>query len=193
MLHRVPAAVDDQAVTIGGAFPEVLSAAQAGADWAWQRLYESVAARVRSYVAAQGALDPDELTGDVLLHLVRGIDRFSGDESAFRSWVFVIAHHRVIDDRRRSRRRQDLQQRLRATHEQGAEDDPLARLWPDEWSARLGQLSEGQRTVLLLRVVSGLSAEEVGRVIGKKAGAVRVMQHRAVVRLQEICAAEVTR
>lgn len=180
-------------MTIGGAFPEVLAAAQAGADWAWRRLYESIAGRVRSYVAAQGALDPDELTGDVLLHLVRGIDRFSGDESAFRSWVFVIAHHRVIDDRRRSRRRQDLQQRLRGVRDQGAEDDPLARLWPEEWAARLGRLSDAQRTVLLLRVVSGLSAEEVGRVIGKKPGAVRVLQHRAVVRLQEICAAEVTR
>lgn len=180
-------------MTIGAAFPEVLSAAQAGADWAWQRLYESVAGRVRSYAAAQGAVDPDELTGEVLLHLVRGLDRFSGDESAFRSWVFVIAHHRVIDDRRRARRRRDLQQRLQVDAGQGADDDPLARLWPEDWAERLGRLSDGQRTVLLLRVVSGLSADEVGRVIGKKPGAVRVMQHRAVVRLQEICAAEVTR
>lgn len=179
-------------MTIGAAFPEVLSAAQAGADWAWRRLYDSIAGRVRSYAAAQGARDPDELTGEVLLHLVRGIDRFTGDEGAFRSWVFVIAHHRVIDDRRRSRRRQDLQQRLQLAPA-GAEDDPLARLWPEEWAARLGRLSEGQRTVLLLRVVSGLSADEVGRVIGKRPGAVRVLQHRALVRLQEICAAEVTR
>ena len=180
-------------MTIGMAFPEVLSAAQAGADWAWRQLYDSVAGRVRSYVAGQGAPDPDEVTGEVLLQLVRGIDRFVGDESAFRSWVFVIAHHRVIDERRRSRRRTDVQRRLPVPTGDLADDDALSRLWPEEWAERLGRLSDAQRTVLLLRVVSGLSAEEVGRVIGKKAGAVRVLQHRAVLRLQEICAAEVTR
>ena len=180
-------------MTIGSGFPEVLAAAQAGADWAWERLFDSVAARVRSYVSAQGATDPDELTSEVLLHLVRGIDRFTGDESAFLSWVFVIAHHRVIDERRRIRRRQDVQQRMQLAVEPGADEEALERLWPEEWARRLDGLSDGQRTVLLLRVVSGLSAEEVGRVIGKKAGAVRVMQHRALQRLQEICAAEVTR
>lgn len=97
---------------IGQPFPEVLVAAQAGAEWAWQRLYASVAAGVRGYVAAQGAHDPDDLTGEVLLHLVRGIDRFVGDEAAFRSWVFLVAHHRVIDERRRSRRRVEVLRRL---------------------------------------------------------------------------------
>ncbi|MFP5322672.1 MAG: RNA polymerase sigma factor [Acidimicrobiia bacterium] len=181
-------------MTIGEGFPQVLLAAQDGAKWAWQRLYTSVAAGVRGYVAAQGARDPDDLTGEVLLQLVRGIHRFSGDEAAFRSWVFVIAHHRVVDERRRAHRRQRLDARLPVAVDEvgGAEAEVLERSWPEEWAQRLDQLSDDQRTVVLLRVVAGLSAEEVGQVLGKKAGAVRVMQHRAIIRLQEICAAEVT-
>lgn len=181
-------------VKIGEPFPEVLAAAQAGAEWAWSRLYTSVAASVRGYIAAQGAQDPDDLTGEVLLHMVRGIDRFAGDETAFRSWVFMVAHHRVIDERRRTRRRNDVVHRLFRDDATGPVDvDVLDRMWTQDWAARLDQLSDAQRTVLLLRVVAGLSAEEVGSIIGKKPGAVRVMQHRAVLRLQQICVEEVTR
>lgn len=180
-------------MTIGEGFPQVLVAAQAGAEWAWQRLYASVAGAVRGYVAAQGARDSDDLTGEVLLHLVRGIDRFVGDEAAFRSWVFMVAHHRVIDERRRTRRRDDVVRRLPYNDAtEPVDGEALERLWPHEWAQRLDQLSDDQRTVLLLRVVAGLSAEEVGRIIGKNPGAVRVMQHRAVLRLRESCAEEVT-
>lgn len=185
---------DRSAVTIGEPFPRVLLAAQGGAEWAWRELYASVAASVRGYVAGQGARDPDDLTGEVLLQLVRCIDRFVGDETAFRSWVFMVAHHRVIDERRRNGRRDALLQRLPINGaEQAADGEPLDRLWVTEWASRLDRLSDDQRTVLLLRVVAGLSADEVGCVIGKQPGAVRVMQHRAVLRLQEMCTEQVTR
>lgn len=62
-------------VTIGVPFPEILVAARAGAEWAWEGLYESIAGGVRGYLAAQGAEDPDDLTGEVMLHLVRGLQR----------------------------------------------------------------------------------------------------------------------
>lgn len=179
---------------IGVGFPQVLLAAQAGAEWAWQRLYASVAGAVRGYVAAQGAQDADDLTGEVLLHLVRGIDRFVGDEPAFRSWVFMIAHHRVIDERRRNRRRDDVVRRLPVKDAtEPVDTEVLERAWSQEWAERLDRLSDDQRTVLLLRVVGDLSAEEVGRIIGKKPGAVRVMQHRAVLLLREFQVEEVTR
>ena len=180
-------------MTIGGAFPQVLLAAQGGAEWAWQRLYASVAGSVRGYLAAQGAQDADDLTGEVLLHLVRGIDRFVGDEAAFRSWVFLVAHHRVIDERRANRRRGDVLRRLQLrSSAESLDGDVLERFWPEEWAERLDALSDDQCTVLLLRVVAGLSADEVGAIVDKAPGAVRVMQHRAVVRLREMCVEEVT-
>lgn len=180
-------------MSIGESFPQVLLAAQGGAEWAWERLYASVAGGVRGYLTAQGAQDADDLTGEVLLQLVRGIDRFVGDEPAFRSWVFLVAHHRVIDERRRNRRRDDLLRRVPAVDAgESLDAEVLDRLWPSEWADRLGVLSPDQRTVLLLRVVAGLSADEVGEIVGKAPGAVRVMQHRAVLRLREICVEEVT-
>lgn len=179
-------------MSIGVGFPEVLAAARAGADWAWERLYESVAGSVRGYLAAHGATDADELTGEVLLQLVRGLPRFEGDEAGFRSWVFLIAHHRLIDERRRQRRDEALARQPQETTSPGAEADGETRLAEAEWGPRLRRLTDDQRDVILLRVVAGLSAEEVGRILGKKPGAVRVLQHRALARLRADLGSAVT-
>ncbi len=179
-------------VTIGVAFPEVLAAARVNAEWAWERLFQSIASGVRGYLAAQGAIDPDDLTGEVLLQLVRGLARFEGDEAGFRSWVFLIAHHRVIDERRRRQRDASFaadQAPLPAAP--GADDVLLERL-DDEWRDRLDRLSDDQRNVILLRVVAGLPAEDVAQILGKRIGTIRVLQHRALGRLRAGVTAGVT-
>ncbi|HEX4867733.1 MAG TPA: sigma-70 family RNA polymerase sigma factor [Acidimicrobiales bacterium] len=180
-------------MTIGLPFPEVLRAARSGADWAWERLVASIAAPLRGYVAAQGAVDPDELVGQVLLQLVQGIERFEGDEAGFRSWVFVIAHHRVIDERRRQRRQTALQARQAPAADAPPADAGLDASATIDWPQRLRVLSEDQRHVILLRVVAGLSAEEVARILGKRVGTIRVLQHRGLARLRAELGAGVTR
>jgi len=183
----------DVLMTIGIAFPEILAAARVGAAWAWERLYDSVAGGVRGYLAAHGAADPDDLTGEVLLQLVRGLPRFEGDEAGFRSWVFLVAHHRLIDERRRRQR----DAALKAMQSPGAlgpsaEADVLDNPDAMAWRQRLHGLSDDQRNVILLRLVADLSAEQVARILGKKVGTVRVLQHRALARLRADLNAEVT-
>src|SRR5712692_1972072 len=90
---------------VGEQFGSVLEAARAGADWAWKILYESLAPTVLGYLRARGAPDPDGVCGEVFCQLVRDIHRFEGDEEGFRSWVFVMAHHRLLDDLRKRKRR----------------------------------------------------------------------------------------
>ena len=82
------------------AFDALLLAAHDGAPWAWQHLYTWLAPAVAGYLRAQGAREVDDLTSETFLGVVRGIARFRGDEGQFRSWVFVIAHRRLQDERR---------------------------------------------------------------------------------------------
>lgn len=181
------------AMLIGSAFDEILNAAKGGGEWAWERLFDSVAAQLRGYLAAQGAAEPDDLTSQVLLGLVSGIGDFDGDERRFRSWVFVMAHHRLIDERRRGRKHDDLRARLAAPASTPPADSDIGeRLDESGWAERLAKLTDDQRSVVLLRVIAGLSAEETARVMGKRPGAVRVLQHRALQRLREIVLADVT-
>ena len=180
-------------VTLGTAFPEVLAAAQAGSEWAWERLFASVAAAVRGYLAAQGATDADDLTGEVMLQLVGGLGRFVGDEAGFRSWVFLVAHHRLIDERRRkAREATGASRRQPVAVAAGADTEAIDRLAHGAWGQRLARLSQDQRAVVLLRVVADLSADEVGHILGKRPGTVRILQHRALARLRADLVAGVT-
>src|SRR6266568_1015775 len=118
-----------------------------------------------------------------------GLGRFTGDEGGFRSWVFTIARHRALDDRRRHARRPTVPLPIElAARWQGA-DDPADQV-VEGLSTRaalavIGQLPHDQAEVVLLRVVAGLDVEQVARVVGKRPGAVRVLAHRGLRRLAE--------
>jgi RNA polymerase sigma factor (sigma-70 family) len=91
-------------VTLGVGFNGVLAAAQAGAAWAFRALYDDLAPVVTGYLRLHGASDPDDVASETFLGVSRNLARFTGDEDAFRSWVFTIAHRRLLDDRRRKGR-----------------------------------------------------------------------------------------
>jgi RNA polymerase sigma-70 factor (ECF subfamily) len=168
----------------GEQFDGVLEAARAGADWAWRHLYEGLAPSVLGYLRSRGAPDPDGVCGEVFCQLVRDIHRFEGDESGFRSWVFVIAHHRLLDDlRRRSRRPETPADPMTMVeHMDGAdvEAEVLARGRAEELRAMIDELTPAQRDVLLLRIYGDLTVEEVAKAVGRRPGAVKALQRRAI-------------
>jgi RNA polymerase sigma factor (sigma-70 family) len=177
-------------VTIGDSFREVLKAGSGGAQWALEALYWDLAPAVMGYLRAQGAAEPEDLTSEVFVGMVRGLQTFEGDERGFRSWVFSIAHRRLIDERRRlSVRHEDPVDPARiagplAGHMRGdVEEEALANLGRQWVMDALADLSLDQRTVLLLRVVADLSVAEVAGILGKSHGAVKMLQRRAFLKL----------
>lgn len=189
--------VDNGCMTIGEAFPDVLAGAVEGDERAWTRLFHDLAGPLLGYVKAQGAVDPEDLVSEVFLHLARGIGRFEGDERQFRSWVFVIAHHRVLDERRRRRRHADATidvselpgpVEAELSPGSGTEDEVLARFAVADIRALVERLRPAHRDVLLLRILGGLTIEETARAIGKRAGATKALQRRAVLALQGLLA-----
>ena len=92
-------------VEVSESFDVVLVAARHEAEWAWRVLYEKTAPGIRSYLSFRGAEDPDGLVGDVFLAAARGIGSFEGEEKNFRSWLYSIAHARLVDERRKRERR----------------------------------------------------------------------------------------
>lgn len=173
------------------AFQSILAAAQAGAEWAWTRLVVDIDPVLRGYLRRQGATDPDDLAGETWLHVARGIHRFEGDADSFRSWVFMVAHHRIIDERRRRRRRPaDLEEEptldRAAPPTSSAEVEAMDALEDAELAAVLDRLSPDQREVVLLRIGAGFGITEIAEIMGKRPGAVQALQHRAFRRLEKI-------
>lgn len=163
-----------------------VEAARDGSVEAFERIYRLLSPSVASYLRWNGAADIESLANEVMAQVHRNLHRFTGDAAAFRSWAFTIAHHRMVDDRRASGRRPTIADSdvHETTMVGNAEDDALAVLS----DARLRQLIDGlspdQRDVLLLRIIADLSLDDVAAALGKRRGAIKSLQHRALAALR---------
>jgi RNA polymerase sigma-70 factor (ECF subfamily) len=164
-----------------GEFEFVLADAQRGAPRALERVFTALSPVVVGYLRAQGAHEPEDLTSEVFVAVLRNIGRFAGDEAGFRSWVFTIAHRRLLDERRSLGRRPALTP-LSDALELPAHDDVEAavdRTQRTEWVRGLcEQLSPDQRDVLLLRLLGRMTIEEVATALDKSVVAVKALQRR---------------
>ena len=162
-------------------FSAVLEAARAGGEWAWSQLYGDLAGQVLGYLRVRGATEPEDLLGEVFLQVARNLSSFSGDDVGFRSWVFTIAHRRLIDERRTGSRRPV---EFMTEHESGESRDPAMivgdRLSEERIAGTLQCLVPDQRDVLLLRIIGGITVEEIAAILGKSIGAVKALQRRAL-------------
>lgn len=174
---------------LGEAFEPVLLAAQHGRAWAFERLWRDLGPLVAGYLRLQGATEPDDLTSETFIGVFNGISRFTGDEQAFRSWVLVIAHRRLLDQRRKMARQPAVADDAAAEMERmpggEVESEALAELGGERVEALLAQLSDDQRSVLTLRILADLTVDQVAAVIGKRPGAVKALQRRGLKTLRE--------
>jgi RNA polymerase sigma-70 factor, ECF subfamily len=172
----------------GDSFEARLIAASAGSEWALTGLYRAIYPRIVAYLRGVEPADADDLASDTWLDVTGSLVRFRGDEQAFRAWAFTIARRRVSDLRRRRTRKRVEPMSPRLLAEAGgvgdAEEEAFASLGTD-WAFDLirSSLPRDQAEVVLLSVLGDLGAIEVARIVGKRPGTVRVMQHRALRRL----------
>ena len=167
-----------------------MAAAQAGAEWAVAVLYRSLQPRLLRYLRAQApGQDAEDIAAQAWLEIAKALPRFTGDEDGFGALVFTVARRRLADHRRAVRRRpvdlvgDDALVSVPAGPG-GPEDAALARLGGEEAARRLAELLPAdQAEVVLLRVVGGLSVDQVAALLGRRPGTVRVLQHRALRRL----------
>lgn len=175
---------NDELVPLGDRFAEVLAAAATGADWAWTALYRDLAPVLLRFLTRMGADEPEDALAECFVQLVRGLPKFTGDESAFRAWAFQVARHRAYDSwRSAGRRPRSSSASIEGVHgEQSLQDEPadsrvLRSAAVDEI---LAELTPDQRAVVVLRVLDRFSVDETAQILGRSPGAVRVLQHRAV-------------
>jgi RNA polymerase sigma-70 factor (ECF subfamily) len=134
----------------------------------------------------------DDVAQEVCIAVLSALPRYRDMGRPFASFVFGIASHKVADAVRHAAKLAvptgDLPDG--PDSQPGPEETVVASLEAERARALLDQLPSHLRVLLLLRMVSGLSAEETGNVLGMSAGAVRVAQHRTLARLRALAAGE---
>lgn len=169
----------------------MLVAARNGEGWALTELYRALYPRIVRYVGAVEPAEAEDVACDTWLDVVRGLGRFHGGEVGLRAFSFTIARRRVLDLRRRRARRRTEPRDPRALIQAGpignVEEEALSSLGTD-WAIDLitSSLSSEQADVVLLRIIGDLDVQTVAKIVGKRPGTIRVVQHRALRRLARV-------
>ncbi len=158
-------------------------------DTAWDIIFQQHYARLYSYLYYQVG-DPDvaeDLTGEVFERAVKHIHRFQPRNGGLAGWLTRIAQNLARDyHRRRHTRPPDPLELNEAWMDSG--HDPAADLLRQESTRLLYQalnrLTPDQRDVILLRFIAQMHTPEVARIMGKKEGAVKALQRRALAALR---------
>ena len=170
----------------------MLTRAQQGDEEAFETLWRDLNPALLRYLSVNGE-PAEDVASDTWATVVKGLRRFTGDEAAWRGWVFVTARRRAVDAGRRRTRAAQLERGLASLPAQNRPVDPAdvvaASQDTDAALRLLAELSPLQAEVIALRVLTGLSTDEVAKIVHRSPGAVRVAAHRGLRRLEEILSA----
>jgi RNA polymerase sigma-70 factor (ECF subfamily) len=162
-----------------------LRAAQGGDERGFATVWRALQPAVLRYLRVVVGDAAEDVASETWLQAARDLHRFSGDFGAFRGWLFRIARHRGIDERRRlGRRSEDPAGAVNA--ELQARDAAAEALEGSDTRWALGliaSLPTDQAEAVMLRVVAGLDVATTAKVLGKRSGAVRIATMRGLRRL----------
>ncbi len=165
----------------------LVEAAKGGDADAWEALYRDIYPRLVAFVRRRVAADAvDDVVDETMARAVAGIDRYRWESVGLAAWMFGIARH-VCADLHRAEDRESRRVRASREIEADAPGEGLD-LEAEHHAIRLAfeTLGERDRELLELRIIAGLSVEETAEVLGKRVGAVRTAQSRALARLRSI-------
>lgn len=165
--------------------PDLAAVRAAQADRAaFGVLYQRYLDRVYGYAFYQlgDHHDAEDATERTFLAALRALPGFRDEGASFRAWLFRIAHNTIVNAHRgRARRRTEP---LPAVDRPAPDGDPAGLVvHADQLRSVLriiDDLPEDRRQVILLRFVDDLSSREIGLVLDRSEGAVRVLLHRAL-------------
>jgi RNA polymerase sigma-70 factor (ECF subfamily) len=163
--------------------------AQEGNTEAFAELYEAYFNKIYRYIALKlgQRMEAEDITQKVFLKALDSISSYKWRNIPFSAWLFRIAHNLVIDHYRKSQRQStlELNEEIVASKNRGPEKVVEIKL-DIEWLAKeTAKLTNAQREVLSLRFAGELPIAQVAKVMGRSEGAIKALQHSAIVTLRK--------
>lgn len=173
---------------------DVVHAAVNGDAGAFETLFRDIQPRLLRYLPSLVGQDAPDVAAETWTKVVADLGRFHGGYAQFRAWVVTIARRRALDTlRANGRRRADV-------YDPASLPEPTPAPDASELSEQAAGTQEALRVIrllspdqaeaVLLQVVIGLDAPAAARVLGKRAGAVRMATSRGLARLEQLLADE---
>lgn len=175
---------------VGDEFADVLADAQNGSEDAFAILWRDANPALLRYLRVVSPEYAEDIAAETWVQVVRGLPKFRGDESAWRAWLFTNARRRMLDQARTRKRHPaeslDNVHAADVPRSPDAAQTAMDNLATESALAVVARLPGQQAEVILLRVVAGLDTEVVADMLGKSPGAIRVLAHRGLKKLQAL-------
>lgn len=172
---------------------DLVRRARAGDHTAFSAIYERFADRLYRFVLFRSgdAAEAEDIVQGVFIKVIEALPRYEMRGVPFATWLFRVARNATIDHLRTRRPVEPLDTELEwVAPDRGPEDLALAGVELDAVAAALQRLTSEQRDVIAYRFFAGLSAAEIGVLMGKREGTIRALQFRALGALRRLLAAE---
>ena len=168
---------------------ELVARAQKGDRDALEELYLIHFDRIYSYlhVSVGNRHDAEDLTTQTFLRMLESIGKFRWQSAPFSAWLFRIAHNLAMDHFRATRRWQPEEEVPEPDPDEStsAETGALESIGRKSMLELIEELSPEQQQVLTLKFVFNFPNAEAATILGKTEGAIKSLQHRALVSLQK--------
>jgi len=180
----------DDAVESAEHLRDLVARGQQGDREALEELYLIHFDRIYSYlhVSVRNRHDAEDLTTQTFLKMLEKIGSFRWQSAPFSAWLFRIAHNLAMDHfraRRRWQPEEEVPEPPPSDAEPSAELEAMRIIGRESMLKLIEDLSPEQQQVLTLKFVFNLPNAEVAAILGKTQGAVKSLQHRALVSLQK--------
>ena len=168
---------------------ELVDRAQQGDRDALEELYLIHFDRIYGYlhVSVGNRHDAEDLTTQTFLKMLESIGKFRWQSAPFSAWLFRIAHNLAMDHFRATKRWQPEEEvpEPAADESTSAEAGALESIGQKSMFELIEDLSPEQQQVLTLKFVFNFANAEAATILGKTEGAIKSLQHRALVSLQK--------
>jgi RNA polymerase sigma-70 factor (ECF subfamily) len=173
---------------------QLIKLAQKGDRSAVAALYNENQPRVFRYIAYRvgDAAVADDLTAEVFVAMVKNIGQYEYRGRPFLAWLYTIAGNLVkMHYRGQQKLKFESLPDEMIDHNTNPADIAQSRLAHDRLMAAMPHLTEGQRQVILLKFIEGFDNAEIATLMDKTEGAIRILQHRALLALRQLLIEEV--
>jgi RNA polymerase sigma-70 factor (ECF subfamily) len=178
---------NDTLDVVGEDFAALIAAAKQGDEAAFSTLWRDANPSLLRYLRVVTPQHADDIAAETWVQVLRGLAQFTGDEGAWRAWLFTTARRRVLDQvRHRARHPAEPLDDIHTSEmprAAAAEQIAMDNMATERAIALVSRLPEQQAEVIMLRVVAGLETDVVAEMLGRSPGAVRVAAHRGLKKL----------
>jgi len=154
---------------------------------AFGQLYEANFDKIYRYVVLRigNEAEAEDMTQQVFVKALQSISSFRWMGAPFSAWLFRIAHNQVVDYLRKKTKRATVSLDESLSHDDNPQLAAERKLDIEQLIAATKHLTKAQREVICLRFASELSTAQVAKVMGKSEGAIKALQHSAIVALRK--------